>query len=201
MKREIAAVVFFLKRLIKKTGKVEAEKVEVFVERLMLALQDKYKGHWYAESPSKGQAFRCIRMDSSQREDPELRRACDESGVQYADLGLPRELTLWVDPGEVVCRYGENKPAFTIANFSGEESTDEVNVTKKVISAVENVFANHHCSPSSDREGGDRGQRHTSIPFNTRRSFQLTKICAPTRLRQPFSGPIHNESVVKLNPL
>ncbi|XP_062405875.1 protein BTG3-like [Sardina pilchardus] len=198
MKREIAAVVFFLKRVIKKAGKVEAEKVELFVERLMKALQDKYRGHWYDENPTKGQAFRCMRINSAQREDPDLMRACEESGVQYSDLGLPRELTLWVDPGEVMCRYGETRPAFTIASFSGDESANEVDVTKKVITAVENIIARHHRCPS-DREGGDRRQRHTSIPVNTRRTFQLAKICAPSRLRQPFSGPLHNESVVKLN--
>lgn len=198
MKREIAAVVFFLKRLIKKAGKVEAEKVDLLVERLVIALQDKYKDHWYSESPSKGQAFRCIRINNSQREDPELMRACEESGVLYADLGLPRELTLWVDPGEVVCRYGEKKPTFTIANFSREESANDVDVTKKVITAVENIIARHHPSTSPDRDRNS-GQRHSSCSVNTRRSFQLAKICAPARPRQPFSEPIHNESILKLN--
>lgn len=198
MKREIAAVVFFLKRLMKKTGQVEAAKVDLLAERLVIALQDKYKGHWYNESPSKGQAFRCIRINSSQREDPELMRACEESGVEYADLGLPRELTLWVDPGEVVCRYGEKKPTFTIASFFRDDSANEVDVTKKVITAVENIIARHHRSTSPDR---DREQRHRSISVNTRRSFQLAKICAPARLRQPFSEPIHNESILKLNAL
>ncbi len=58
MKKEIAAVVFFLKRLIKKAEKLDAEKVDLFVERLTGALQEKYKGHWYPDNPSKGQAFR-----------------------------------------------------------------------------------------------------------------------------------------------
>lgn len=47
---------------------------------------------------------RCIRVSRFQRGDPELQRACEESGVQYPDLGLPKELTVWVDPGEVCCR-------------------------------------------------------------------------------------------------
>uniref|UniRef100_A0A8K9XTS9 Anti-proliferative protein domain-containing protein n=1 Tax=Oncorhynchus mykiss TaxID=8022 RepID=A0A8K9XTS9_ONCMY len=39
---------------------------------------------------------RCrIRLNRLQREDPELLRACHESGVQYKDLDLPRKLTLW----------------------------------------------------------------------------------------------------------
>uniref|UniRef100_A0A3Q4HSW3 B-cell translocation gene 3 n=1 Tax=Neolamprologus brichardi TaxID=32507 RepID=A0A3Q4HSW3_NEOBR len=100
MRREIAAVVFFLKRLVKKGEKLEAEKVELFVERLAVALQEKFKGHWYPENPSKGQAYRCIRVNRFHKQDPELLRACRESGIQYSDLGLPRELTLWVDPGE-----------------------------------------------------------------------------------------------------
>lgn len=58
MKKEIAAVVFFLKRLIKKAEKLEAEKVDIFVERLTVALQEKFRGHWYLDNPSKGQAFR-----------------------------------------------------------------------------------------------------------------------------------------------
>lgn len=48
---------------------------------------------------------RCIRVNRFQKEDAELLRACAESGVQYKDLGLPKELTLWVDPGEVCCRW------------------------------------------------------------------------------------------------
>lgn len=48
---------------------------------------------------------RCIRMNSFHKQDPEVLRACQESGVQFNDLRLSRELTLWVDPGEVSCRW------------------------------------------------------------------------------------------------
>ncbi|XP_063043804.1 protein BTG3-like [Engraulis encrasicolus] len=205
MRREIASVVFFLKRLINITGKVEPEKLDIFLERLVTALHDKFKGHWYTDCPSKGQAFRCIRINITQRVDPELMRACRESGVRYADLGLPRELTLWVDPGEVVCRYGETRPVFTIASFSPEEGTErtvkdvDLDTTKKVIGAVDNIFANNHSSQSSEKGGGSGNQR-CRFPSNTRRSLQLsTNICIPTRQRQSFSGPIHTEPVVKLN--
>lgn len=62
MRREIAAVVFFLKRLVKRGDKLESHKIELFVERLAVALQEKFKGHWYPENPSKGQAYRCRSM-------------------------------------------------------------------------------------------------------------------------------------------
>ena len=58
MKKEIAAVVFFLKRLIRKTEKLEIEQVEQVVERLTVALQEKFRGHWYPDNPSRGQAYR-----------------------------------------------------------------------------------------------------------------------------------------------
>lgn len=64
MRREIAAVVFFLKRLVKKGEKLESHKIELFVERLAVALQEKFRGHWYPENPSKGQAYRCCFLSS-----------------------------------------------------------------------------------------------------------------------------------------
>lgn len=150
MRREIAAVVFFLKRLVKKGEKLESHKIDLFVERLAVALQEKFKGHWYPDNPSKGQAYRCIRVNRFHRQDPELLRACRESGIEYSDLGLSRELTLWVDPGEVCCRYGEQNPCFSVASFSNDEEEDK-DVTK-VTSALERVTSDYHSGSSSDEE-------------------------------------------------
>lgn len=58
MKKEIAAVIVFLKRHVKRSNKLDSEKIDLFVERLAVALQEKFKGHWYPDSPSKGQAYR-----------------------------------------------------------------------------------------------------------------------------------------------
>ncbi|XP_061596168.1 protein BTG3 [Cololabis saira] len=151
MKREIAAVVFFLKRLVKKGEKLESHKIELFAERLAVALHEKFKGHWYPENPSKGQAYRCIRMNRLNRRDPEILRACRESGVQHGDLGLPYELTLWVDPWEVCCRYGELNPCFSVATFTSDEEEDK-DVAKKVTSALERVTSDYHSGSSSDEE-------------------------------------------------
>ncbi|XP_062340957.1 protein BTG3 [Osmerus eperlanus] len=171
MKKEIAAVVFFLKRLIRKAEKLEIEQVEQFVERLTVALQEKFRGHWYPDNPSRGQAYRCIRVNRLQKEDPELKRACQECGVHYGDLGLPHEITLWVDPGEVCCRYGEKNHAFTVASFSGDNDDDKEDVTKKVTSAVERVTSDYHSGSSSDEENSFREtltlpQRHSTFQMN-----------------------------------
>ncbi|TNN76957.1 Protein BTG3 [Liparis tanakae] len=154
MKREIAAVVsFFLKTLEKKGGKLELHKMDLFVERLTVALQEKFKGHWYPENPNKGQAYRCIRMNRLHRQDPELLRACRESGVQFNELVLALELTLWVDPGEVSCRYGEHNPSFSLASFSCDDKGDTD--VAKVTSAWESVTSDYHSGSSSDEESVD----------------------------------------------
>lgn len=48
--------------------------------------------------------FRCLRMNRVRLQDPVLQQACKQSSVHYEDLGLPQEMTVWVDPGEVSCR-------------------------------------------------------------------------------------------------
>ncbi|XP_049324998.1 protein BTG3 isoform X2 [Astyanax mexicanus] len=192
MKKEIAAVVFFLKRLIKKAEKLDVEKVDLFVERLTVALQEKFRGHWYPDNPNKGQAFRCIRVNRFLKEDPELLRACAESGVQYKDLGLPKELTLWVDPGEVCCRYGERNLAFTVASFSSEgDDDDKEDVTKKVTSAVERVTSDYHSGSSSDEDSGCRESCFTP---------SFTHNCPPYQFIYPGAPVWHPVSRKKLGP-
>ncbi|XP_034744917.1 protein BTG3 [Etheostoma cragini] len=150
MKREIAAVVFLLKRLLKTGKNLESHTIDRFVERLAVALQEKFRGHWYPDTPVRGEAYRCIRVNRSQRQDPELLRACQESGIQYNDLELPPELTLWVDPGSVCCRVGEQNPCFSVASFS--KTKDEDKDVAKVTSALERVTSDYHSGSSSDEE-------------------------------------------------
>lgn len=51
-------------------------------------------------------------MNRVRLQDPVLQQACERSTVRYEDLGLPLELTVWVDPGEVSCRSGRLKPIY-----------------------------------------------------------------------------------------
>lgn len=151
MKNEISAVVFFLSRLILKNEKLRKEEIDVFAEALTRILHRKYVNHWYPETPAKGQAYRCIRVNRFHGIDPDLMKACLLSGLLYEDLGLPREITLWVDPWEVCCRYGEHSHPFTVACF--ESSTDsQVDVSQKVSRAVDIVTSDYHSGSSSDDE-------------------------------------------------
>ncbi|XP_040277708.1 protein BTG3 [Bufo bufo] len=150
MKNEISAVVFFLSRLLKNNKKLHKEEIEMFSEELGRILRNKYIDHWYPETPTKGQAYRCIRVNRCQGVDPDLQKACFSSGLLYEDLGLPLEMTLWVDPCEVCCRYGEKNPSFVVASFESKE--DKTEISQKVNHAMEKVTSDYHSGSSSDDE-------------------------------------------------
>lgn len=71
----------------------------------------------------KGQGYRCIRVNGHNRRDATIESAANAAGVRYEDLSLPVELTLWVDPNEVCCRFGESKGSYcTLASFDDKEN-------------------------------------------------------------------------------
>lgn len=102
MKDEITAAADFLTRLVSKS--LSQEKVDQFRQNLDDVLTEKFKNHWFPDKPSKGQAFRCIRINENIRHEPALELVCKNMGLEYADLMLPLELTLWIDPEDVTCR-------------------------------------------------------------------------------------------------
>lgn len=186
MMREIAAAIFFLKRLLKRNNKLESEKIDLFGERFAFILQDKFKAHWYPDNPSKGQAHRCIRINRVHRQDPDILRACQESGIQYSDLGLPRELTIWVDPGEVCCRLEENKPYFTVATMSNDDEDDK-EVAKKVTRALERVTSDYHSGSSSDEES----VRNSPLTIQNRHCDNKSSNSPPWSFRRMATGRGH----------
>lgn len=87
------------------TNLLTSEKIEEFSRKLTTILQNRFRNHWYPEKPSRGQGYRCIRINSNCRVDTSIEQACYECGFSYDLLHLPMELTLWIDPNEVTCRY------------------------------------------------------------------------------------------------
>lgn len=58
MRKEVEAVGILLKTLLTRADMLDPEQVDTFVERVIGLLLMKYKGHWYPDNPTKGQAFR-----------------------------------------------------------------------------------------------------------------------------------------------
>ncbi|XP_049634610.1 protein BTG4 [Suncus etruscus] len=150
MRNEIATTVFFFTRFAKKYDKLSKQQIEDFAEKLTTILFETYKSHWHSDCPSKGQAFRCIRINNNQNRDPILEKACAESNVDFTHLGLPKEMTIWVDPFEVCCRYGERNHPFTIASFKGR--WEEQKLSQQISQAVSKATLDYFSGTSSDEE-------------------------------------------------
>lgn len=124
MRNEITAAVLFLVQLIERNEKFSPDQLECFKRRLVELLTERFKNHWFPDKPFKGQGYRCIRVNGHNRRDATLESAANAAGVKYEDLSLPVELTLWVDPKEVACRFGESKGSYcTLASFDDKENT------------------------------------------------------------------------------
>ncbi|XP_050778103.1 protein BTG4 [Gopherus flavomarginatus] len=175
MKDEIAATVFFITRLVKKQDKLSKHKTEKFAAKLTTILFEKYKNHWYLDNPSRGQAFRCIRINKHQTRDPVLEQACYESNVDFDNLGLPREITIWVDPFDVCCRYGEKNLPFTVVHFQGAEEDREL--SQRISQAVDKATSDSHSGTSSDEEGYTKEAKAIPTVSNPNSVYQTSDYC------------------------
>ncbi|XP_043935005.1 protein BTG4 [Protopterus annectens] len=174
MKEEIAATVFFITKIVKKHDKLKKETIEKCALHLTSILFEHYKGHWYPATPVKGQAYRCIRVNKFHNVDPLLERTCKECNVDYEDLGLPKELTIWVDPFEVACRYGEKNQPFTIARFEG--SGDDRETSRMINNAVEKVTSDYQSGTSSDEESCSKEPKSIPTVSNPNSVYQFTEF-------------------------
>ncbi|XP_031730050.1 protein BTG4 [Anarrhichthys ocellatus] len=172
MKEEIAAAVFFVARLVKRYGRLDNDGRERFAASLTSVLFESYKNHWHPNAPSKGQAYRCLRVNRVQLQDPVLQQACDGSPVRYEDLGLPREMTVWVDPGEVSCRYGERSAPFCVSVVDGSRRADG-EFSRRIHEAVERASLDVQSGSSSD----DDDKEEEVGGENSMSSSNLSAIC------------------------
>lgn len=89
-------------------GKLPRRRADLFAEELSAAIQTKFQGHWYADQPTKGSAYRCLHF-TSKEVDPVFNKASESAGIAFSEIStyIPSELSVWVDPGEVSYQIGE----------------------------------------------------------------------------------------------
>ncbi|XP_054716600.1 protein BTG4-like [Uloborus diversus] len=165
MKEEICAAVTFLTDLMGKSKDLTPDQVEIFHATLGSVLIERFEGHWFPEKPYWGQAYRCIRVNGRERRDPVLERAAQMCGLRYQDLHLPPELTLWVDPKEVCCRFGEDEGSYcTVASFKDnkENLSDNYFIQDSHLKSFHQNAFDYAKKQKSRRKAVD-SQRKTSV--------------------------------------
>nr|CAD7588882.1 unnamed protein product [Timema genevievae] len=168
MQDEISAAVLFLVRLIEKSERFNPSQLEEFQSCLSRLLLERFQNHWFPDQPCKGQGYRCIRVNGRDPRDATLERAATTCGLKYEDLKLPVELTLWVDPKEVCCRFGEHEGSYCIlASFSDRDNRNNDPSDSKDSAKQQSSSRQHHRpqrkSPRQNqnvRGGGDKSWYH-----------------------------------------
>ncbi|PSN30417.1 Protein BTG3 [Blattella germanica] len=153
---EISAAVIFLVRLIEKSENFNQEQLDHFKERLSELLVERFENHWFPDQPCKGQGYRCIRVNERDPRDATLAAAAVSCGFKYEDLKLPVELTIWVDPNEVCCRFGEHKGSYcTLASFSDKENITTIDGQLEKIDKTESKLQLTPLSTSNQHQGSN----------------------------------------------
>ncbi len=103
---EIETAANFLTHLVK--GQFGASVAERFSAAMIRLFHSHFVGHWYPERPERGSGFRCVRINGKM--DPMVDAAGRSCGIESRRFraAFPCELTLWVDPGDVSYRIGED---------------------------------------------------------------------------------------------
>ncbi|CAL4109726.1 unnamed protein product [Meganyctiphanes norvegica] len=193
MKEEIAAAVLFIAKLVQRGGHMPDCYLGRFQQRLGQLLEQRFSNHWHPERPWRGQAYRCLRVNETQRREPTIEQAAKDCGLLYTDLKLPVELTIWVDPEEVCCRFGEAKGSCcVVASF--KEGNKENYIDNFDFSSISRPSA----SPSPTSKSGDILQDKTGECINT--SEATMTATTNTMNVAPNSSPLSANSPTSSTP-
>ena len=120
MKPEILSASNFLVHLVRLSKQNVSEyRLEKFRESLIEVLRIRYRDHWNPEKPFKGSGYRCIRIFGKM--DPRIKQAADKCGLTAKanlDQIFPSELTMWIDPGEVSYRIGDDIGIYVLYDYT-----------------------------------------------------------------------------------
>ncbi len=141
MKEEVHCACEFFSRMLE-SKHLPHQFANQFRLRLEDLLSQRFKDHWDTRNPSKGSAYRCIRINSKM--DPIVSEAAKATGLKGISKYLPAEFTMWIDPRDVSYRFGEEGsicscPLDFMITRSEWSSTSTVSTP-----TVSRPSANHH---------------------------------------------------------
>ncbi|XP_046444330.1 maternal B9.10 protein-like [Daphnia pulex] len=180
MKEEIEAAALFITQLVSQSSQLAnlpEDRLQTFKRHLIRLFEERFHNHWFPDRPQRGQGFRCIRLNGGSRPDPLIQKAALETGLEYCDLRLPVEFTMWVDPREVSCRFGEHEGSYcTVASF--EKETDAKAVAGSTLAPLQVVTDNdrslavsqQQISPRRTNTSSNRSSRGSPSPVSPPRA-------------------------------
>lgn len=115
-------------------NKLPENKLAAFVTILTELLTARYEKNWYPENPVRGSGYRCIRVNG-QSIDPTIVECLKRANIDLKKGLICTEVTIWVDPGVVSMRIGED-------GSIGSEIVDEetYNMSKQVKETAQKSF-------------------------------------------------------------
>ncbi|XP_069496827.1 protein BTG3-like [Ambystoma mexicanum] len=197
MREELRAGVEYIVSLANRRRHLDPRRLEMFRLELTTLLCQKFAGHWYPENPSKGQAYRCIRVSREEPAEDLLLQACARSGLLYSHLSLPKVMTLWIDPCEVCCRLGDNSRPYTVATFELEKGSSEKSALAMQEQDTSDYYSDVQSASSSDDEGTgiDPPKVSTISPTaqETKSVYRATPLWVPDwRIAQSYLTAFHS---------
>ena len=148
-----------------------------FRRRMEELLLERFRNHWDPLNPTRGSAYRCIRINGS-RLDPVVREAAKVTGLTNISEYLPTQLTLWIDPSEVSYRIGED-------------------------GSICSCTLDHHPSSSgvsrSSTYGGSTAASPSSLSHHHRTSPVVSRTASPSPVKRSTSTPAKHRSITPPN--
>ncbi len=173
-------------------SKLPRRRVNMFGEELEKGLKIAFEGHWYPDKPTKGSAFRCIRV-SGEKVDPVIESSVLASGLDIEEVKeyLPHDLTIWIDPCEVSYRIGEKGVVKILYSEKsrkeeGDSADREVQNTNRgfnpeaqsfrPIDSLSSSLGNLSLSPSPNGWSPEGGSPMTANPNNNAKANSTSPV-------------------------
>ncbi|CAL1545095.1 unnamed protein product [Lymnaea stagnalis] len=197
MRKEIDKAVETFHRIAfgtKKNGTkiISESKLASFITVLTELLLARYEKNWFLDNPERGSGFRCIRVNT-QSIDPTILECLKRSKIGIPKCLSHTELTIWVDPGVVSFRIGEDG---SIGSEVVDEEVYNTSLKSKMSSQRSNSESDEGFSSRSSSPESSASERSGSVSPPMSRSPVLTPAKSSSPLPpaameyNPYSPPV-----------